>query len=185
VTQTTRFPDEAGTRLMIHTARPTRLRLKLRQPAWCREAVVSVNGRVFTRSGAPGAYVDIERTWRDGDRLELALPMQLQLVPLPGAAGIAALLYGPVVLAGRMGNEGMTPGSDLLVNERRYGEVLDLPIAMPRLAVAPDTLTHSVARKPGDALAFTVRAAEPARDIELVPFHRIAHERYNLYWQLS
>jgi hypothetical protein len=42
-----------------------------------------------------------------------------------------------------------------------------------------------VQRQAGPQLAFRLRAAQPDTTFELVPFHRIAHERYNLYWQLS
>jgi hypothetical protein len=38
--------------------------------------------------------------------------------------------------------------------------------------------------RPADA-PLSFRAGVPGREIELVPFHRIAHERYSLYWQLA
>jgi peptidase E len=67
-------------------------------------------------------------------------------------------MHGPIVLAGRLGTEGLSAGADLIVNERESGKMLDMPIATPKLADS----TH----------------------IELVPWYRIAHERYTLYWRV-
>jgi DUF1680 family protein len=181
----TRLPDEEAARLTVHAAEPTRLVMRIRHPAWCRQATVTVNGRVAAHSREPGRYIDIDRLWRPGDVVRIALPMHLHLQPLPNAPDVAALMFGPVVLAARLGSEGMAPGADLIVNERTYGDVLKLPMDMPTLPIgtrAPETI---VRRNAGPRLSFTLRAAAPAAEHELVPFHRIAHERYHLYWQLS
>jgi DUF1680 family protein len=185
VRQLTNFPDEAGTRLTLRMASLKRLTLKIRHPAWCRQPSVTLNGKPLTWPSAPGGYIHIERTWRDGDTLHVQLPMHLHLAPLPGLPDVAALMFGPVVLAARLGTEGMQPGDDVIVNERNYGDVLKLPMDMPRLALGQPTLETQVQRQTGPQLAFRVRAAQPDTTFELVPFHRIAHERYNLYWELS
>ncbi|HEV8688943.1 MAG TPA: hypothetical protein VGQ91_01505, partial [Ideonella sp.] len=130
---------------------------------------------------------DLRRHWRDGDTLDIALPMHLHLAPLPGAPDVAALMFGLLVLAARMGREGMKPGDDLIVNERTYGDMLALPEAMPlpRMALGGRAL-EAVVRPTGAAFTFRVDAEAPgARELELIPFHRIAHERYALYWQLA
>jgi DUF1680 family protein len=184
VRQTTAFPEYAGTRLSVSAARPTRFTLRLRHPAWCRQLSVRLNGRKLVDSAEPGRYVEIERTWREGDVIDVDLPMHLHLQPLPGSPGIAALMFGPVVLAARMGRAGMRPGDDLIENERNYGEVLQLPMAMPSLALGEGGIESAVRRSKDAALSFRLRTTESAQDFELVPFHRIAHERYNLYWQL-
>jgi len=98
----------------------------------------------------------VDRTWQDGDVVDVRLPMQRQLQPLPNAPGLAAVMKGPIVLAGRLGTDGLSPGADLIVNERTSGNMLDRPIPTPTLAAS----SH----------------------IELVPWYRIAHERYTLYW---
>jgi DUF1680 family protein len=154
VTQATKFPEEGATQLTIHATRPTRLSMKIRHPSWCDVATISVNGHE-TRSRRPGSYVEIERTWRNGDLVEVALPMQRHLEPLPTAPEFVAVMHGPIVLAGRMGTKGLTPGADIIVNERTSGDMLNEPMAIPTLSSA----------------------------IELAPYYRIAHERYNLYWR--
>ena len=158
ITQTTRFPDEDSTRLVIHTGAPRRLNLKMRYPSWCADATVTVNDRRQVIRSKPGQYIDLDRTWQDGDVVHLRLPMRRQLQPLPNAPNLAAVMNGPIVLAGRLGTEGLSPGADLMVNERESGKMLDKPIQTPRLA--------------------------ESKDIELVPWYRIAHERYTMYWRV-
>ena len=190
VRQETAFPEQAGTRLHVRAVRPSRFTLRLRHPGWCRVMTVSVNGERVEESREGGRWVEVRRRWHDGDTVDVQLPMHLHLAPLPGAdpqaPDIAALMYGPMVLAARLGTAGMAPGADLIANERTYGDVLDLPepMPMPRLALQPDALEDAV-RPAGGMLAFRVRTQEPATSFELVPYHRIAHERYNLYWRTS
>jgi DUF1680 family protein len=185
VRQLTSFPDEAGTRLTLRMATPKRLTLKIRHPAWCRQASITINGQTQSGVMASGGYITLDRTWHDGDTLHVQLPMHLHLQPLPGLPDVAALMFGPVVLAARLGTEGMHSGDDVIVNERSYGDVLKLPMEMPRLTLNQDSLETQVQRQTGRPLGFHLRAAQPDTEFELIPFHRIRHERYNLYWQLS
>ena len=182
--QTTAFPDEASTRLSVHTAKPTRFALRLRHPGWCGRLTVRLNGRPLVTSDEPGRYVEIDRVWHEGDVLDVALPMRLQLQPLPGATDIAAVMFGPIVLAARLGREGMQPGADIVVGEWAYGTELSRDVALPQLALHAGELADSV-RPTGKPLQFRARTNSPAGDLELIAFHRIAHERYSLYWQLN
>lgn len=184
VTQTTKFPDEEVTRLTVHAAGPTQMVMKVRHPAWCQKLTLSVNGRERRVSTESSTYVDIDRTWRDGDVVEVRVPMRLRLEPLPNAPDLAAVMYGPIVLAGRFGTEGLTSGADIIVNERTSGEMLNIPMAIPELPLRARQLRERMKRTAAAGLSFTVRAKQPARDIELVPYHAIAHERYNLYWRV-
>ncbi|MFL6628136.1 MAG: beta-L-arabinofuranosidase domain-containing protein [Vitreoscilla sp.] len=183
----TRFPDAEQARLVVHAAVPTTLALRLRHPAWCRAMTVKVNGTTVHESRDAGRWVDVSRRWHDGDTVDIALPMHLHLAPLEAAPDVAALMYGPLVLAARMGREGMEPGDDLVVNERTYGDVLALPepVPMPRLELGGRPLDE-VVLPGGVAFNFRVPAeAAGGRELELVPYHRVTHERYALYWQLA
>jgi len=51
------------------------------------------------------SYVEVERTWKTGDTVTLALPKQLRLEPLPDNPRRTAILWGPLVLAGDLGPE--------------------------------------------------------------------------------
>jgi DUF1680 family protein len=160
------------------------VRLLIRQPAWCLRAVVSVNGRRSVER-KPSTYIEIDRIWKDGDVVDVQLDMQLRLEPLPNTPQVAAVLFGPVVLAARLGSAGFPHGADTIVNERTSGEILDRPMKMPRLALTPGNLRERVTRNAASELSFSVRALEHDQLLELRPYHRIAHERYNLYWHIE
>jgi DUF1680 family protein len=100
----------------------------------------------------------------------------------PAAPDIVAFTYGPLVLAGALGRDGLAPGADIVVNERKYGSYNDTPFTPPALAGDPEALPASM--RPGDKpLEFTILSAE-RQPVRLIPYHRIAHERYATYWQV-
>ncbi len=183
LTQVTRFPDEATTRLRWSMKAPRTLTLALRHPGWSRTAVVRVNGAEAMRSDTPGRFLEIGREWRDRDEVTLDLAMEAGFEPIPVARDIVAFTYGPLVLAGALGRQGLKPGDDIVVNERKFGEYNDAPVAVPQLAGDPAVLARSI-RPAGAPLTFTIAAAD-GEAVRLVPYHRIAHERYATYWKLS
>jgi DUF1680 family protein len=184
VRQTTSFPERPGTRLDVTGGRPVRAAIKIRRPAWCDEMVVRVNGRRWSEGPDATGYVTLEREWRSGDRVEVALPMTLTVETLPGSDDVAAFVYGPIVLAGRLGREGLTPGSQIIVNERQSGSMLNAAVDVPTLAGDRASLTKRVRRDPRAPLTFRTEGIGRPADVELAPYYRLAHERYNLYWKL-
>jgi DUF1680 family protein len=183
LTQTSAFPETPTTRLRWTLRQPVELALKLRHPRWSPSAVVLVNGSEAARSAEPGRYLELARTWRNGDEIELRLVMEAAAEWAPAAPDIVAFTYGPLVLAGALGRDGLTPGSDIVVNERLYGTYNDTPFVPPALAGDPETIARSI-RAADAPLEFTVASAERV-PVRLVPYHRIAHERYATYWKVG
>lgn len=183
LTQATAFPEAPATTLRWTLRRPTELALKLRHPRWSRTATVLVNGAEAAHSDEPGSYLELARTWRDGDQIELRLVMETAAEWAPAAPDVVAFTYGPLVLAGALGREGLAPGSDIIVNERLYGTYNDTPFTPPTLAGDPEAIAGSI-RAAGKPLEFTVVSAEQ-EPVRLIPYHRIAHERYATYWKLK
>ena len=181
--QATSFPDTPSTSLKWTLGAPVEIALHLRHPRWSRTATVRVNGREVLRSTAPGRFLEVTRLWRDGDRVELTLDMMPGVESAPAAPDIVAFTYGPLVLAGALGRQGLDPGADIIVNERKYGDYNDEAVAVPVLAGDPKRLAEQV--KPGDGpLEFTI-PAENGAPVRLIPYHRIAHERYATYWRVK
>jgi DUF1680 family protein len=183
LTQATNFPDAASTTLTWKLQSPTDITLKLRHPRWSRKASVLVNGQEAARSANPGSYIDVARNWRNGDRVELRLQMEVAAESAVAAPDIVAFTYGPLVLAGAFGREGLVPGSDIIINEREYGKYNDAPFTPPSLAGDPASIAAAV-RPSGKPLEFTIQSAEQA-PVRLIPYHRIAHERYATYWKVQ
>ena len=183
LTQVTGFPDTPTTTLRWQLERPTELALMLRHPGWSRTARVFVNGAEAVRSNVAGRYIEVARTWRNGDQVELRLAMETTPQWAPAAPDIVAFTHGPLVLAGALGRDGLAEGSDIVVNERLYGTYNDAPFDPPTLAGDPETIARSI-RPTGRPLEFTVMSAE-RKPVRLIPYHRIAHERYATYWKLK
>lgn len=181
LTQSTRFPDEATTTLHLTMKKPARFALHLRHPGWSRSARVLLNGTEIEHRATPGGTIVVEREWQGGDRIELRLEMAPHAVPLPATPGTFALACGPVLLAGDCGNAGMTPGSDIVVNERKYGEYLARDFTAPHFAKTAQEVAKALT--PGnEPLTFSVTDAVGAQ-VTLKPYFRLHHRRYVTYWQ--
>jgi DUF1680 family protein len=183
LTQTTRFPDADTTRLEFTRAKPQSLKLAIRQPAWCAAMTLSINGKRKIVSRRPGSYYTLDRTFRTGDVVELRLPMTLKVEPLPNAPDYAALSYGPIVLAGRFGTEGLSPGSQIIVNERESGNMLRADVAIPRWTKPLGELVTLTVRTDPSTLRFRTTGFESGASVDLIPWFRLTDERYNLYWR--
>jgi uncharacterized protein len=185
IKQETRFPEEAGTRLIIQAKSPSEFSLNVRIPYWAENASVTINDKRFRPSEklAPASYAKIERRWKNGDIVEVKLPMRLHLQPLPDDANLAAIMYGPVVLAGELGTENLDP-------ERIYSEDKVLhggfpAIAVPELAGDRNALEKWIqpASAKDKALAFRTVSAGRPQDVTLTPFYRLFDQRYCVYWR--
>lgn len=107
--QGTKFPEEEGTTITLHTKRQVHLALQIRIPYWATSSVqIKINGRLQHITATPGTYLELKRKWQDGDKVEVSLPMSLHVAPLPDDDTLQAAMYGPLVLAAQMGKEGLT-----------------------------------------------------------------------------
>ena len=117
VTQITGYPWEGTVRIDMGLAKPVKFALRVRIPGWAEgrplpsdlyayvqrenmQAVLKVNGEVLD-APREKRYSVIERTWREGDRVELMLPMPVRSVianeKVASARGKVALERGPLV----------------------------------------------------------------------------------------
>jgi DUF1680 family protein len=184
IIQTTRFPEQDRTQLQLTSSKPVNVTLNVRHPSWCQAVTITVNGRKWVTSRQPGRFVAVNRVWHTGDIVEVQLPMTLRTEPLPGNQNVVAILYGPIVLAGRLGHKGLTPQADIIINERTYGDVLNDSVDVPALIGDPQQIVRQIKPLRGSALAFHTAGIGHPHDVDLVPYYRIAHDRYNLYWKL-
>ena len=183
VHQETKFPEQETTGLTFDCAAPAPFTLFIRHPAWADGMTVRVNGKRQKVARKPGSYVALTRTWQKGDRVEVRLPMGLHLETLPGDSNAAAFLYGPLVLAGEMGNNGLPANGQQAPNQLDYAKI---PIpAAPILSDKPGKILARIKPVKGEPLTFRLKPDESAPEISLVPFYRLHHERYAVYWQIN
>jgi DUF1680 family protein len=97
VAQTTNFPNEDNTRLTIKGS--GKFDIHVRVPGWATKGFfVKINGKEQKLQAKPGSYLKINRTWKDGDIIELKMPFQFHLDPVADQQNIASLFYGPILL---------------------------------------------------------------------------------------
>ena len=178
--QDTAFPAEQGTTLRIKVPAPQRRTLHIRIPSWTADGgSVKINGRELEAFGQSGSYLSLTREWRDGDKIEVSLPMQLHSEPLLGDPTLNAALYGPLVLAADLG-PGPTDGPlkigayDTGPKTAELGPPAAAPVAPAggvadwiEVVSANDLTFKSVGTK--DALA-------------IKPLYRVTDEKYAVYW---
>lgn len=178
--QETRFPDEERTLLTIQADRPVAMTLRLRIPWWAtRGGAVKVNGAAVTAFASPSSYLTLQRIWKAGDRVELELPMGLTSEAMPDDSSVQAMMYGPLVLAGRLGAEGLT-------REMTLGgydcELKGEPVRAPEIVADRRDPTSCLEAESGRSLSF--RSRGQSQPIALVPLFRLFGERYAVYWRV-
>ncbi|HTX37174.1 MAG TPA: beta-L-arabinofuranosidase domain-containing protein [Bryobacteraceae bacterium] len=100
LTQSGAYPWEGRIAMRLRSSRPAPFALRLRIPGWTTPGAVrlSVNGEPVPARAQSG-FVTLQRTWRDGDRLQLDFDLPLRLEPIdPDHPDTVALLRGPLVL---------------------------------------------------------------------------------------
>jgi len=99
----TSFPENDSVSLEISTPKPVIFNLSLRIPSYLQGIVdIKVNGKNIG-AAIPGTYQHLRRTWKDGDKVTLVLPLNLKLTKYVGFDQISgfnrySLEYGPVLL---------------------------------------------------------------------------------------
>jgi hypothetical protein len=190
--QDTAFPDEERSRITLKLAQPKTFTLHLRQPGWVAPGAfaITINGEPVAVSTGPSSYVPVRREWKDGDRIELVLPMRTTVEGLPDGSPWYAILHGPIVLAAPSGTWDMT---GLRADDSRMAHVAagpELPLDQaPALLAEPAAIPAKVVADPGAGpLHFRlVDIVEPAapQGVPLVPFFRLHDSRYQMYWEVT
>ncbi len=96
----TQYPASSQIAIAVDPAEEHEFTVKLRIPAWCARPSLRVNGEAAEGKPAADGYAALKRSWKPGDKIELAIPLEPRLV-LGDHKNLnkAAVLYGPLVLA--------------------------------------------------------------------------------------
>ncbi len=182
IRQETSFPEQAGTSLIVRTERPSTFRMHIRIPSWVAgRATVFVNDKGF--QAKPGAYADVRKTWRDGERITVSLPMGLHAKPMPDDKTLVALMYGPLVLAGQLGGEGLTK-DDVYTSRNWFRFPREKLAEAPRFVADANDPSAWIKPVEGKPLTFRTVGAGRPKDVTLVPYHKLFGQRYAVYWRI-
>ncbi|OJV87607.1 MAG: glycosyl hydrolase [Bacteroidia bacterium 44-10] len=184
VRQETSFPQDGKVNLAIEAEKPIKLALNLRYPVWTQNVEVRVNGKKVSVKQSPSSYIVVERTWKNGDKIEINYPMSLQVAEANDNPDVFAVKYGPIVLAGVMGTEGMdapAPFSDPHQHNDYYTYDYRVPADMTTaLKLDKKNLNRYIKPSDSEKLVFNVIN----EDIRLEPLYNIHRQWYVVYWDL-
>ena len=184
VRQLTKFPEQNSTSLAISADTPVRLAIKVRYPSWASSGItVLVNGQRQAIASKPGSYVSIDRQWRSGDTVQVQLPMSLHMEALPDDPHIQALMYGPIVLAGDLGTEGLSGLKRYGPSAPPLGRVSSIEVPTFVADSAADVLAR-VKPVTGKPLTFQTTGLGKPNDVTLIPLYKTFEPRYTVYWTI-
>jgi DUF1680 family protein len=177
----TSYPFDERIAIRVNATTPVRMGLRLRVPGWCAHPQVMLDGAP-TPAGIDDGFIALDRTWSDGDLIEVRLPMPVDVKARP-SGGIGVTL-GPLVLAYSPGEIwSRIPGSEA------FGDWEVRPRRSWNMAIAlqPGDATDRarVERLGPQSPPFGLRTGPPPYGIEGVPLKVWVPGRRADTWRLK
>ena len=166
-TQQTSFPQSSTTTFTVD-GNSKQFALRLRYPYWANKMDIKVNGKKVKATKGTDGYVAISRQWKAGDKVEVQLVMQLREEATKDDASKVALVYGPIVMAGKL-DKVEHPFSD----PTKYNDYYTFDFKIP---------SSVVEKAKYDGLK-SIKGFKTKAGVELIPFYDAHHCRYAVYWQ--
>lgn len=182
IRQETNFPKSNVTKIIFEEADKESMDLKIRVPYWASGNMeVLINDEMFYRKSDMG-YISINRKWNKGDTIEITIPMDIHVYASKEDSNKIAFMYGPIVLAGALGNEGF-PKTDILEDHLKLNHYPG--ITVPKLVInEDDDILKYIKLIDREKLVFKIESIGKPKGAELIliPFYDLHHQRYTIYW---
>lgn len=178
--QRNRLPDSDRVELTMNLKKKQRLILWIRKPDWADKATLIINGKAEQLLLGNDGYWMIDKVWNRKNRISLQLPMHTYTENLIGTGRYVALLYGPYVLAGRMGKENLPSTFWGKMNNTAMNkmDLSKVPVFNIPATQIPDHVEPVFER---GTLRFNIHL-KGFENVVLEPFYKIHFERYAIYW---
>ncbi len=136
--------------------------LAIRHPFWSKKINITINQQPALKQYMRNGYLFLEHPWKKGDRIRISLEKTLYTEPMPDQADRIAIKYGPLVLAGLLGDSSPPePEIPVLVSKERD----------PNHWIAPGN----------QALTFSLTGTRPS-PVMLKPFYQVYDQHYTVYF---
>ena len=140
LTQASGYPFDATVKFDLTASRTMEFAIHLRVPAWAEGASIFVNGKRAPASAIPGKFVTIRRPWKQGDRIEMDLPMKLRIEPIDAQhPQTVALLCGPLVLFAITDARPVVTARQLLAARKEGQQSWQVEVAGGKIRMLPFT----------------------------------------------
>jgi len=162
----TGFPYDNKVTVSVGLKKSQTFSFFLRQPAWAKGGIaVTVNGKSVKSTPNASGYAEINRKWKNNDKIEITLSMDLHIESMPDNADRIAFLYGPIVLAADLGDSLPDPvfGTPVLLTDNRNLKDWLKPVNLK-------------------TLTFETKGIGQPKDITLKPFYTLYNKYYSVYF---
>ena len=171
ISQQTRYPEQGTATLKFECSNPVALQLQIRRPWWAEKGFkITVNGQEQKIESAPGSFTQVDRTWKNGDTVEVIMPMSLRMECFNDNSNRGALMYGPLVMAA------VTEyGNAFSVIEAKDEHFLDTlkPVAdKPHEFIGPGEVFRTSPLKKSE------------KPVTFRPLYSLFKEAYAVYWDM-
>lgn len=187
IVQDSGIPDTDSVVFVVHTsASEVNFALKLRIPDW---AGVNVSLHLNDKNITPtnqGEFIEINRVWQEGDRIQLTIPFKVSYSRLPDNPASVAFSYGPAVLCATIGKEEMNiiqtgVAVDIPVRKQEVKDYIILKSENPEEWLAK--LSEKLVKREGK-LEFDLKDTDEDKHLVFTPYYLQYRERYGIYWEL-
>lgn len=112
IAETSHYPFQDQINFTVTTPKTVDFPLYLRIPEWCKGASVKINGVAVDVNTSTGNYIRLAKSWKNGDKVTLQLPMQLKVKEWARNKNSVSVSYGPLTYSLKI-EEQYTKGDNL------------------------------------------------------------------------
>jgi len=158
----TQFPNSPKVEITIGNDQPVQNKIRIRIPSWVSaDMPIKVNGSEIG-SGKAGTYLEVDRTWKNGDVISFTLPMDFRVTKYTGLEpgfqeNHYAVEYGPILMA--------------MVGVK--GKKFDIGVK-----TTPENVKKLLKSVPGKPLHFSV---EGNSEFEYWPYYEVQEEPFSCF----
>lgn len=165
ITIKTGFPEQDLIELLVTPLKAVKFALKLRKPYWAQDYELLINGIRTNLEMDQDGFLVIERIWKKGDTVKFIPRKSLHAEPLPDNDSRIAIMYGPIVLAGDLGD---------IMPDAAYGT--------PVLLTDNRNINDWIEPVNNQPMHFKIKGIGKPFDPELKPFYATNNNYYSVYW---
>ncbi len=158
IRQTGNFPANSTVQFVVSTQKTSRFAFNLLVPAWATNPTkVLINGKPVSVDSKPLSYITLDRSWKNGDKIELIFDYKFYVKTTPDNPNMFAIYYGPILLAFETDKELILKGDSA-------------------------SILHSITKQ-GNDMIFTLNNG--GTDYKLLPFYEVTNATYGVYATLN
>ncbi len=140
IVQNTKYPFDDQIAFTVNTTKATAFPMYLRIPAWCKKPLVKINGKPVALNSSLNGYIKLYNTWKNGDKITLQLPMELQIRKWEKNKNSVSVNYGPLTYSLKIQENYIQKDSkETAIGDSRWQEGAD-PKKWPSFEIHPATV---------------------------------------------